>query len=318
MINFLYCFDSNYNIQANNSIYSLLENVSEKINITILHKEIENSSFINKKIINHKKLQNLKVIKFIGSQKFPNLEEAHVSSATYFRLFLSDYISDEIETLVYLDADIVCIKDPLPKISESIGNLSNSNFIIACATEFDENSDENLTRFNMEPVKYFNAGVMIIDNKKWVKNKKTEKLIKELDENKRELKYWDQDLLNIHFFGEYLELNKYLNYKLHLSTVDFKLATPDEVTKSVIFIHYSGKFKPWSLRGAMNNNSSFYHTTYSELFKDKYHIYNNWKGNTLRDLLIYTLNLKIFRSKDSFSLITSCIKSFFKRNRVEN
>ena len=94
--------------------------------------------------------------------------------------------------------------------------------------KFDENSDENLTRFNMDAVKY-NAGVMIIDNKKWVKNKKTEKLIKELDENIK-LKYWDQDLLNIHF-GEYLELNKYLNYKLHLSTVDFKLVTPNGVLK---------------------------------------------------------------------------------------
>ena len=36
-INFLYCFDNNYNLQANNSISSLLENVSEPISIYIIH-----------------------------------------------------------------------------------------------------------------------------------------------------------------------------------------------------------------------------------------------------------------------------------------
>ena len=32
MLNFLYCFDNGYNIQAQCSIYSLHENVDEKIN----------------------------------------------------------------------------------------------------------------------------------------------------------------------------------------------------------------------------------------------------------------------------------------------
>ena len=38
-MNFLYCFDKNYNIQALVSIYSLLENITEKINIHIIHNQ---------------------------------------------------------------------------------------------------------------------------------------------------------------------------------------------------------------------------------------------------------------------------------------
>ena len=38
-INFLYCFDSNYNIQAFTSIISLLKNTSRKINIYVIHSE---------------------------------------------------------------------------------------------------------------------------------------------------------------------------------------------------------------------------------------------------------------------------------------
>ena len=54
MFNFLYCFDSNYNIPGSCSIYSLLENVSEKINIYIMHKDFDNASEFSDKIKNHK------------------------------------------------------------------------------------------------------------------------------------------------------------------------------------------------------------------------------------------------------------------------
>ena len=45
MLNFLYCFDNGYNIQAQCSIYSLLENVDEKINIFIIHKNKNDSNY---------------------------------------------------------------------------------------------------------------------------------------------------------------------------------------------------------------------------------------------------------------------------------
>ena len=38
-LNFLYCFDNNYNKQAFTSIISLLNKSSEKISINIIHKE---------------------------------------------------------------------------------------------------------------------------------------------------------------------------------------------------------------------------------------------------------------------------------------
>ena len=38
MLTFIYCLDENYNNQVAASIYSLLEQVSKKINIYIVHK----------------------------------------------------------------------------------------------------------------------------------------------------------------------------------------------------------------------------------------------------------------------------------------
>ena len=59
MINFLYCFDKNYKLQGNNSIFSLLENVTEKINIFIIHADSEDTGFLNSKILEHKNLNKI-------------------------------------------------------------------------------------------------------------------------------------------------------------------------------------------------------------------------------------------------------------------
>ena len=48
MLNILYCLDENYNVQASNSIYSILENTKDKINVYIIHKNPESfQSFLN-------------------------------------------------------------------------------------------------------------------------------------------------------------------------------------------------------------------------------------------------------------------------------
>ena len=63
MLNFLYCFDSNYNIQTIVSIYSLLKSVSEKINIFIIHQSEETTEFYQK-ILESENLNNIHVYKF--------------------------------------------------------------------------------------------------------------------------------------------------------------------------------------------------------------------------------------------------------------
>ena len=49
MLNFLYCCDENYNLQFQTSVFSLLENISEKINIYLIHKSGFNKESISEK-----------------------------------------------------------------------------------------------------------------------------------------------------------------------------------------------------------------------------------------------------------------------------
>ena len=72
---------------------SLLDKINSKVNIFIIHKSKNNKQFLPNKIINHKYLNNLVVYKFEKEiNNYPNLYNAHVSEATYYRLFCHEYL----------------------------------------------------------------------------------------------------------------------------------------------------------------------------------------------------------------------------------
>ena len=81
-MNFIYCIDDNYNIQCNVSVYSLLQNTKNKVNVYVLHKTQTDKSFFNKKVLNHKNLNNITVYKFNTEIKEFNVN--YMYEATYY------------------------------------------------------------------------------------------------------------------------------------------------------------------------------------------------------------------------------------------
>ena len=309
MLNFLYCFDQNYNIQALVSIYSLLENITEKINIHIIHKEPETFSRYYKKINGHQNIANFNIRKFdVSNFNFPNIEKAHVSEATYYRFFIETFIDEKIDNLIYLDSDIVCVNNPLNEIKTTINELNNSDLIISAKSEL-QSLSENL---ELKSGKYFNAGVMIIKTTEWNRKNLQDELTNLTEQHKEKLQFWDQDVLNIYFDGKYLELSKHLNSTLDMKPFE-KISTFDSIeTNEIKLIHYVGKFKPWSLRGIVNKKSEFYQNYYRELFSEKYHLKSSRKLNTIRDLIGSLKYGVFFQTKYSFRLFLLIINFLIK------
>ena len=69
-MNFLYCFDENYNKQAFTSIISLLDNVHEKINIFVIHNKKLINNEIPNKILNHQNLNMINLYEFNNREYF--------------------------------------------------------------------------------------------------------------------------------------------------------------------------------------------------------------------------------------------------------
>ncbi len=270
MKNILYCFDNNYNYQALNSITSLLKHTDEKLNIFIIHEHPKKFLKILKKYLNTQ--ANINIFKFNDNHyDFPRVNNTHVSIATYYRLFISNYIEDSLDTILYLDADTICSGD----LTEDIKNLSEKilkeDILFAASSEVDP--EISCKRLGMKQNKYFNAGVMLINFKKWKKENTGEKLLNIMKRKYDNILWWDQDILNVHADGDYLELNQELNFRSNYH--NFKNEEKLKV------YHFLGDLKPWNPETVGSEYSEIYQNEYRNATSKKYHI--EFKENSLKN-----------------------------------
>ena len=319
MINFVVCFDENYNDVAYLFLHTLLKSVSEKINIFIVHQNPASFEHIKEKICLYDNLNKLDIFKFDNDlSEIQSTLYGHISEATYYRLFLNEYLPNDLDYIIYVDADIICYRDPIPLIKEEIKKLSKSKYIISARTEVfrEKEIEPHWERLGLKGDRYFNAGVLCINYKKWLLKDMSQILLKEMGKKKDNLLYWDQDLMNIVIDDKYIELNNSLNFGLFLAPDNVNFSLIDHFGQdgldTMSLLHYTGSIKPWTVRAAFNKRSIFYHDAYYELFNKKYNIVNSWKVSTLTQLFkgIFKLYIKNLRYPLSFIYIV--ILSLFK------
>ena len=81
------------------------------INLFIIHKEPETFHKYAEKIKKYKNV-NLTITKFEKKRIIPfDVGNSHFSEATYYRLFMSEYIEENIKHILYIDPDILCLKN---------------------------------------------------------------------------------------------------------------------------------------------------------------------------------------------------------------
>ena len=316
-LNFLYCFDENYNTQAFVSINSLLKNIDEKVNIYIIHKNP--ASFINyyNSIIKNENINDIKISEFkLKNHDFPKLKNAHVSEATYYRIFAEEYVDVDIDFLIYLDADIICLNNPLPLLHETILNLKNTVKPVAARTEGMRNDYENWTkqeaekffrRLDLKGNNYFNAGVLVMNFNMWKDNDTQKSLISILEKYKKNIIYWDQDLLNKAFDNNFMDMSNSLNFNLGI--FDNPSYTYEYVKENICFLHFSGKGKPWNLEFIQYKNSNFYQDEFREISSKKYHVVTNKKLSSFFFIIKNLINLRIFDYDYPLEFFKGSIKS---------
>ena len=312
MLNFLYCLDSNYNQQFLTSFRSVLDNLNEKTNCFVIHKNPESlHQLISEVNFEHPNINELKIYKFDEEvKKFPNLENNHISEATYYRFFLDNYINKSIENIIYLDCDIICLNNPKNIIEEFILKLNKTNTTIAASTEYIKsfNTQEVFNRLKMKSNIYFNAGVMIINVSEWRNKNIQESLIELMNDIFDKVDFWDQDIMNCFFDGNFIELSKYLNFKDTFS----KTISKNDETRSVIFLHYAGSNKPWTIPGVMTSFAPFFHRSYYQVFNKKYLLTNKYRRKALKDLLRIVFSSKILNLDHPYDFIKLAIESLKK------
>lgn len=318
MLSLLFCFDENYNIQSTVTLYSVLENLDFKIKVFIIHKSESDISFLPNKIKNHKNIDEIVIKKFENdSINFYNLNDVHVSEATYYRLFLEDYIPEDVNFLLYLDGDVVCVNNLTEILNKEIKKLKNSNFIVSSVTEMGEESKEFIDSLGLSSYRYFNAGVMLINFSKWKNENVTKNLLETLNSIKGNITFWDQDVMNKYFDGNFAELSRNLNTKFTDNENKNKNIIKDIDNNEIKLVHFAGKFKPWQVRGIVYSSSIYFQDVYRKLYGNYTFIQFTYRQNALKQLFSYGFFSKYINSKYNLKLIFSIIKEIiFKRNFI--
>jgi lipopolysaccharide biosynthesis glycosyltransferase len=169
----------------------------------------------------------------------------------YYRLFLPYILPEEIKKILYLDCDIIVLKD----LTELWKTTLNTNEIVAAVQDkqaytVDSNWGGAIDNWKelgfLAGDKYFNSGVLLIDLKKWMEEDITNKVIKITVKNYKYVKWLDQYGLNVALEGKWKELkHKFNSYPLcsvdHsiLHFVSTKPHLPDyKGTKQEVFFKY--------------------------------------------------------------------------------
>ena len=293
------------------SMVSLLDRIDEKININIIHNSKDVYESIPQYIKNHKNLNSIN-IHFFQNEKytFPNLDNSHVSEATYFRLFIEDYIDKSHDFLIYLDADVVCIKNPIPYFNSIIQSMIDNDFTVAAMNDPSmPEIDERSINLGIKSGRYFNAGVMIINYSKWIDQDIKTKSTQIIKEKKEKLILWDQDVLNIIFDGKFQNIDQEFNYRMDI--LNFSDKEISSIQNNVYLIHYFGKSKPWTLKGINFGISEYYQSEFRKISKNKYHIVHKWKIDSLNYIFEIIFSSKLFKLKFPFRFIVEALRSFF-------
>ena len=284
---------------------SLLENTSRQLTFYIIHENPTTLEKLIKRTSIHPNVENIYTYKFIkrDNVNFPSFDESHMSEATYYRLFIGDYLPKEIKNIIYVDPDIICINNFDKIIDQTLSVLNSTDLLLAAKTEHFELDDSEISvRLELTNNKYFNAGVTVINVEKWINQKYTDKLLEKMDHLGERVMWFDQDILNSYVDGDYLELPSALNF------TDLSLSLND-IKEVAIFYHYSGKKKPWTVKGFISYGESFYQKMYREIFDNNYHIVHTYKRDSIRHFLMYLLSLKILNLNYPLTFIKNFIKS---------
>ncbi|MEH2922764.1 lipopolysaccharide 3-alpha-galactosyltransferase [Samsonia erythrinae] len=242
-----YGIDKNFIFGCGISIASILMN-NKDMEFTF---HIFTDEFTKKDITEFKELcqqYNTQIIIYIvNCEELKSLPSTkNWSYATYFRFIIADFFYGELETLLYLDADIIC----KGKLS-SLADFQLGDHIAAVVTEGEKEWwDKRATALDDEKISngYFNAGFLLINITQWGKEDISTSAMRLLsnDEIQRKISFLDQDILNILlvertvFLGKVYNAQYSINYELK-KTKNNKLS----ILQNAILIHYIGPTKPW-------------------------------------------------------------------------
>lgn len=270
-IHIFFASDNNFVLPLYNALSSILRNANaqDNLNFYILDKDISENN--KNKIKNLKKVKpfNIEYIK-INDDLFkdcPLLKICgHISLQTYYR-YIIPRVKPNLPKVLYLDCDIL-VKSSL----SDLWNIDLKDTYCGAVQELYKDSNIDARRLNVKT--YFNAGVLLLNNKKMIEDNTTDELFrvtKDLYESGN-LVYQDQDVLNVVFNDNITWMSPRFNYQQNISGDSsekiYSQTELEDAKRNVVLVHYNSGIKPWL---GNYDSSFFFKDYYMELFRNGFY-----------------------------------------------
>ena len=301
IIHIALAIDEKYVIHCLTTMASILSNTSSSVHFHILAQNLSDKSKKRLKLLNFDYAVSFYDISKIDLSYLP-LNREHISVATYYRLLLSYFV--KVNKLIYLDCDIIVLDD-----IANLWNIDCSN-VALCAIK-DEADFYHSNRLNLQ--KYFNAGILLINMKKYRK-KTLEDFVFIMNKYNKKIECQDQDILNIAFKDnvKFIDLrwntNAVLYYNDIFSDSTITLKESYIAKDSPAILHYTGPSKPWQFTN--NHPRKLEYLRYLLLTK----CYKNIVIQILLFLLSLIIKIDITYKEKTLKLFTLKIFSIYSKN----
>ena len=172
----------------------------------------------------------------------------HFSREMYFRIFAAGLLPEAVERALYLDPDMVILRDLSPMYDM---HMEDRFFAAARSINTVAEMSYKMRLHMPAESRYFNSGVLLMNLKLLRQRQDVQEVMNYIEQNKSRLILPDQDALNA-LYNRYTALLDPLVYNLDMRYFTLLCATSllkfdlEYVRSHTAIVHYCGKNKPWN------------------------------------------------------------------------
>jgi len=258
-MNVLYSSDDNYAQHMGVSIYSLLRHNAEfeNIRLYVIDNDIspENRDKLREMVSRFSNAEIMFLPFLEWKEKLRLNMSWDISISSYARLFVGEMLPETVDRVLYADCDmIVC--EPL----RELWNTPLDGKVLA-AVQDGISADTKAAVGLQAGMRYFNAGLLLIDLAEWRARKMGERCMSFIEGHGGNVVHHDQGVLNGVLMGDYVNLpikdnfmtihymlsrEKLLNY-FHEEAGFYPQEEIEAAKKAPVILHYTPSFtsRPW-------------------------------------------------------------------------
>lgn len=175
-----------------------------------------------------------------------NIDLLRFGPSSVMRLSMHDYLPPDCQRAIYLDCDLLVLKD-----IQALWELDLGHYTVGAVTDLC--SPATFAERSRQWPHYCNSGVLLIDLERWRNQHVGERALDYIRQHADTLVYFDQDAINHALDGQWQSLDLSWNlqsaaYSAYEKDYDYLASRRTEIERALQYpgiVHFIGGVKPW-------------------------------------------------------------------------